>query len=86
MYSNSGKMYHIYTPRYIKRILGARLPTARYTQKSTVTATVTFSWAVYSIEETALGNGKSQITMRKGLFFCASWHRSKGILKCGIFT
>lgn len=24
MYSNSGKMHHIYTPRYIKRILGAR--------------------------------------------------------------
>lgn len=61
-------MYHTHTPRHSKRILGARLPTARYTQKSTVTATVTFSWGVHSIEGTALGSGKSHITMRKGLF------------------
>lgn len=86
MYSNSAKMYHIYTPRYIKRILGARLPRARYTRKSTATATVTFSWGVYSIEETSPGIGQSQITIRKGLFLCASRHQSQRILKWEIFT
>lgn len=59
MYSNSGKMHHIYTPRYINT-RGKTLPTARNTEKSTVIATVTFFWGMYSIEETSVCIGESQ--------------------------
>ena len=59
MYSNSGKMHHMYTPRYIKRIRGAK-DSKKHTEKHSH-STVTFFWGVYSIEETSLCTGESQI-------------------------
>lgn len=52
---------HIHTKIHQENTRGKTLPTARNTQKSTVIATVTFFWGVYSIEETSLCIGESQI-------------------------
>lgn len=52
---------HIHTKIHQENTRGKTLPTARNTQKSTVIATVTFFWGVYSIEETSLCTGESQI-------------------------
>lgn len=55
------KASHIHTKIHQENTRGKTLPTARNTQKSTVIATVTFFWGVYSIEETSLCIGESQI-------------------------
>lgn len=59
---------HIHTKIHQENTRGKTLPTARNTQKSTVIATVTFFWGVYSIEETSLCTGESQILQL--IFLC----------------
>lgn len=53
---------HIHTKIHQENTRGETVPTARNTQKSTVIATVTFFWGVYSIEETSLHTGKKPDT------------------------
>lgn len=59
---------------------GKTLPTARNSQKSTVIATVTFFWGVYSIKETSLCTEESQIS--GPIFLCQLvWIESVKLLK-----
>lgn len=70
---------HIHIKIHQENTRGKTLPTARNTQKSTVIATVTFSWGVYLIEETSLCTGESQILWL--IFLCQLvWIKSVKLL------
>lgn len=70
---------HIHTKIHQENTRGKTPPTARNTQKSTVIATVTFFWGVYSIEETSLCTGESQILWL--IFLCQLvWIKSVKLL------
>lgn len=70
---------HIHTKIHQENTRGKTLPTARNIQKSTVIATVTFFWGVYSIEEMSLCTGESQILWL--IFLCQLvWIKSVKLL------